>query len=135
MEACKLPLNATFHDLIEEQLKTQQWKGAMIVKGAHGRLHNICPEGNQQTFNDLAHYDRQPLDHPDRPYKFLMSSMERNILTIQMKRNRANDAAAIRAGTVGGFGKAVPALGAPNPWEEGCGQSCCESSGESPSCL
>jgi hypothetical protein len=37
MEACKLPLNATFHDLIEEQLKTQQWKGAMIVKGAHGR--------------------------------------------------------------------------------------------------
>eukprot|EP00972_Heterocapsa_arctica_P027516 4044893-Heterocapsa_arctica.AAC.1 len=31
-----------------------------------------------------------------------------------MKRNRANDAAAIRAGTVGSFGKAMPALGAPN---------------------
>ena len=43
-------VNATFHDLIEEQLKTQQWKGAMIVKGAHGRLHNICPEGDRQTF-------------------------------------------------------------------------------------
>eukprot|EP00972_Heterocapsa_arctica_P088823 13099422-Heterocapsa_arctica.AAC.1 len=41
--------------------------------------------------------------------------MERNILTIQMKRNRANHAAAIHAGTVGGFGEAVPALGAPNP--------------------
>jgi hypothetical protein len=26
------------------------WKGALIVKGNHGRLHNISPEGIQQTF-------------------------------------------------------------------------------------
>eukprot|EP00972_Heterocapsa_arctica_P101958 15021417-Heterocapsa_arctica.AAC.1 len=50
---------------------------------------------------DLAHYTRQPVGHPDRSYKYLVASMERNISTIQVKRNRANDAAAIRAGTVG----------------------------------
>eukprot|EP00972_Heterocapsa_arctica_P070690 10442283-Heterocapsa_arctica.AAC.1 len=44
-----------------------------------------------------------------------MASMERNILDSQMKRNRANDAAAIRGGNVIGFGKVGPALSAPNP--------------------
>jgi hypothetical protein len=28
------------------------WKGALIVKGAHGRLHNISPEGNKQTLKN-----------------------------------------------------------------------------------
>eukprot|EP00972_Heterocapsa_arctica_P060335 8898771-Heterocapsa_arctica.AAC.1 len=41
--------------------------------------------------------------------------MERNIMDAQMKRNRANDAAAIRGGNVSGFGKVGPALSAPNP--------------------
>eukprot|EP00972_Heterocapsa_arctica_P014400 2118583-Heterocapsa_arctica.AAC.1 len=41
--------------------------------------------------------------------------MERNIMDSQMKRNRANDAAAIRGGNVSGFGKVGPTLSAPNP--------------------
>eukprot|EP00972_Heterocapsa_arctica_P056571 8351305-Heterocapsa_arctica.AAC.1 len=41
--------------------------------------------------------------------------MQRNITDTQMKRNRANDEAAIRGGNVGGFGKVGPAMSAPNP--------------------
>eukprot|EP00972_Heterocapsa_arctica_P101084 14898471-Heterocapsa_arctica.AAC.1 len=59
----------------------------------HGKMCN-----SKELSNDLAHYQRQPLNHLDRSYKFLMASMERNILDGQMKRNRANDAAAIRGG-------------------------------------
>eukprot|EP00972_Heterocapsa_arctica_P007215 1052750-Heterocapsa_arctica.AAC.1 len=39
--------------------------------------------------------------------------MQRNISLIQMCRNCANDAAAIKSGNVGGH-KAIPALGEPN---------------------
>ena len=40
------------HNYFDESQKPKgsMWKGALIVKGAHGRLDNISPEGNQQTF-------------------------------------------------------------------------------------
>ena len=40
------------HNYFDESQKPKgsMWKGALIVKGAHGRLDNISPQGNQQTF-------------------------------------------------------------------------------------
>eukprot|EP00972_Heterocapsa_arctica_P053917 7941332-Heterocapsa_arctica.AAC.1 len=65
---------------------------------------------------DLAQYQHQPLNHPNRSYQFLMASMERRVMDNQMKRNRANDEAAIRSGNVSGFGQvAAPAPGTTNP--------------------
>eukprot|EP00972_Heterocapsa_arctica_P012667 1861088-Heterocapsa_arctica.AAC.1 len=70
--------------------------------------------GSKEMAKYLAHYQRQPLNHPDRSYKYLMASMERRIAEAQMKRNRANDEAAIRSGNVSGFGKvAAPATNPP----------------------
>ncbi len=73
---------------------------------------------SKQLTSDIAHYDRQPLNHPDRTYQFLLACMDRRIADAQMERNRANDKAAIRSGNVSGFGKmipAVPAVGGQNP--------------------
>ena len=45
-------LRQVIHNYFDEsqEPKGSMWKGALIVKGAHGRLDNISPEGNQQTF-------------------------------------------------------------------------------------
>eukprot|EP00972_Heterocapsa_arctica_P067588 9976279-Heterocapsa_arctica.AAC.1 len=68
---------------------------------------------SKELKEDLAHYNRQPEGHPDRSYKYLHESMQRNIHLIQMRRSRAADAAAIKAGNLGD-NKAIPALGDPN---------------------
>eukprot|EP00972_Heterocapsa_arctica_P089492 13195147-Heterocapsa_arctica.AAC.1 len=71
---------------------------------------------SKEMANDLAHYERQELNHPDRSYKYLLKCMDRRLHDAQLKRNRANDEAAIRSGNVSGFGKmAVPATGGGNP--------------------
>eukprot|EP00972_Heterocapsa_arctica_P042767 6307213-Heterocapsa_arctica.AAC.1 len=59
--------------------------------------------------NDIAHYERQVLNHPDRSYKYLLDRMDCRIANDQMERNRANDKAALRSGNVSGFGKMLAA--------------------------
>jgi hypothetical protein len=72
---------------------------------------------SKMMLSDIAHYERQVLNHPDRSYQYLLNCMDRRIADAQMERNRANDKAAIRSGNVSGFGKnvAAPAPGANNP--------------------
>ena len=73
-------------------------------------------KNSKDMANDLAHYERQELNHPDRSYAYLTRCMERRLQNAQLERNRANDQAAIRSGNVSGFGKlAVPATSGGNP--------------------
>eukprot|EP00972_Heterocapsa_arctica_P059051 8705225-Heterocapsa_arctica.AAC.1 len=71
-----------------------------------GGILYLKMQNSTELKEDLAHYNRQAMGSPDRSYGYLIRCMERNVNLFQQKKNRAADSAAIKAGQLGGGGKA-----------------------------